>query len=377
LEIALKLQHVVAIGLVIALAVWMMIPRDRTSPADQYESVHAYAVVRAVPADSVTGNDAGTFTVRTTPVSVQNYVERVRVRGVTQATRLVNVRAETSGKVIATPVARGARVRQGDLLCELAVDSREADLQEARSREEQAKIEYEGALDLQTRGLTSRASIAQLKAALDSSIAATQRAELALKRTRIVAPFGGIMESRAVEVGDLMDNGGSCGTLLDDTPMLLTGEMSEQDVARVLPGTDVAATLVTGESVQGKLTYISRAADPASRSYRIEVELAPTEFPIRHGLTAEIYIAGEEIQAHLILPSALTLNDAGATGVKLVGSDNVVQFAEVNIVGESTGMNPGFWVTGLPARASVITLGQEIVFAGQRVETARPDSGGN
>jgi len=372
-----KLQHLVAIGLTIALAVWMLMPHDRTSPADQYESVHTDAVIRAVPADSVVGNDAGTFTVRTTPVSVQDFVQRVRVRGVTQATRLVDVRAETSGKVIATPVLRGARVKQGDVLCELAVDSRAADLQEASSREEQAKIEYEGALDLQTRGLTSRASIAQLKAALDSSSAAAQRADLALKRTKIVAPFSGIMESRAVEVGDLMDNGGSCGTLLDDTPMLLTGEMSEQDVAKVSPGASVMASLVTGEAVQGKLTYISRAADPATRSYRIEIELASTEFPIRHGLTAEIYIAGTEIQAHLITPSALTLNDGGATGVKLVGSDNVVQFAEVNIVGESTGMNPGFWVTGLPAQADVITLGQEIVFAGQTVETARPASGSN
>ena len=373
----MKLQHVVATGLIIALAVWMLVPHDRTSPADQYESVHADAVVRALPADSAIGNDAGTFTVRITPVLVQNFVERVRVRGVTQATRLVDVRAETSGKVITTPVLRGARVKQGDVLCELAVDSRATDLQEARSREAQAKIEYDGALDLQTRGLTSRASIAQMKAALDSSIASAQRAELALKRTKIIAPFSGIMESRAVEVGDLMDNGGSCGTLLDDTPMLLTGVMSEQDVAKVSPGASVNASLVTGETVQGKLTYISRAADPASRSYRIEVELAPSEFPIRHGLTAEIYIAGEEIQAHLITPSALTLNDSGVTGVKLVGSDNVVQFAEVKIVGESTGINPGFWVTGLPAQADVITLGQEIVFAGQKVDTARPASASN
>jgi multidrug efflux system membrane fusion protein len=372
-----KLQHIVAAGLIIALAAWMLIPHDRTSPADKYDFVQTDAVIRAVPADSVMGNDAGTFTVRTTPVSVQNFVERVRVRGVTQATRLVDVRSETSGKVIATPVLRGARVKQGDVLCELAVDSRAADLLEARSREEQAKIEYEGALDLQTRGLTSRASIAQMKAALDSSMAATQRAELALKRTKIIAPFSGIMESRAVEVGDLMDNGGSCGTLLDDTPMLLTGVMSEQDVAKVSAGASVMASLVTGETVQGKLTYISRAADPASRSYRIEIELSPSDFPIRHGLTAEIYIAGEEIQAHLITPSALTLNDAGATGVKLVDSNNVVQFAQVTIVGESTGFNPGFWVTGLPAQANVITLGQEIVFAGQKVNTAGLSSGSN
>jgi membrane fusion protein, multidrug efflux system len=299
----------------------------------------------------------------------QNYVERVRVRGMTQATRLVNVRSETTGRVIGTPVARGARVKQGDILCELAMDTRESDLQEARSRQAQAQIEYDGALDLQNRGLTSRAAIAQLKSALDSAMAATQRAELAVKRTRIVAPFSGVMESRHVEIGDLMDMGGTCGTLLDDTPMLLTGVMSETDVAKVTPGASVMATLVTGETVQGRLTYVSRAADSSSRSYRIEAEISPAGFPIRHGVTSEIFISAAEIRAHLIPPSALTLNDAGAIGVKLVDARNTVQFAEVRIVGENSGFDPGFWVTGLPTQANVITLGQEFVFPGQQVTT--------
>ena len=78
-----------------------------------------------------------------------------------------------------------------------------------------------------------------------------------------------------------------------------------------------------------------------------------------------------EVPAHLIPPSALTLDDAGATGVKIVDQENTVRFAEVQIVGEDTGMNPGFWVTGLPTRANVIVLGQEIVFPGQQVVTER------
>ena len=183
----MKLQHFVALGLIVVLAVWLLLPHERTSPGDQYESAPLDTSVRAVPADSDVAIDSSNFTVRVSTIDVQDYVERVRVRGVTRANRLVNIRAETSGRVVATPVARGARVKQGDVLCELAVDTRATDLQEARSRQEQAQLEYNGALDLQSQGLTSRANIAQLKAALDSAIAATQRAELALQRTRLPA----------------------------------------------------------------------------------------------------------------------------------------------------------------------------------------------
>jgi len=213
--------------------------------------------------------------------------------------------------------------------------------------------------------------LAQLKAALGSSTAAVKRAELSLQRTRITAPFAGIMETRDVEVGDLMDMGGKCASLLDDTPMLLTGLVAEQDVGKLALGAPVSATLLSGESVTGKVTYVSRAADSTSRSYAIEVEIDPTEQPIRQGITAEIYIAASETQAHLVPASALTMDDAGLVGIKHVDASNLVHFAPVTIVGENTSVDPGMWVTGLPASVLVITHGQEVVFDGQ---TVVPDS---
>ena len=218
--------------------------------------------------------------------------------------------------------------------------------------------------------MQSRVGIAQLKTTLDAAVAAVKRAELALERTQITAPFAGIMETRAVEVGDLMDMGGTCATLLDDTPMLLVGLVTEQDVGKLVLGAQVSAELLTGEQVQGELTYISRAADPTSRSYAIEVEIAGSENSIRQGITAEIFVAASETPAQLIPPSALTMNDAGAIGVKLIDQTNVVQFAEVKVIGENTSVDPGMWVTGLPSSSVLITHGQEIVFPGQ---TVNPD----
>ncbi len=367
----MKIKHVTAIALVVVVAVWMGWPRERGALDDGYALPASDAAVTAVAGNAPITSDNQTFTVRVARIDAQSYVQQVRVRGQTKAFRLVDVRAEAAGRVVATPVARGARVNAGDVLCEIAIDTRATDLQEAISREEQARMEYQGALDLQARGLQSRVGLAQLKAALDSSTAAVKRAELSLQRTRITAPFAGIMETRAVEVGDLMDMGGQCASLLDDTPMLLTGLVPEQDVGKLVLGAPVRATLLSGESLSGKVTYISRAADSTSRSYAIEVEIDPTEQPIRQGITAEIYIAASETTAHLVPASALTMDDAGLVGIKHVDASNLVHFAPVTIVGENTSVDPGMWVTGLPASVQVITHGQEIVFAGQ---TVVPDS---
>ena len=221
----MKSKYAVTIGLTVVVVIWMLLPRERGAFDDGFALPENDTTINAVGNDGTITNDNESFTVRVASISAQNYQARVRVRGQTKAFRHVDVRAEVSGRVVATPVARGARVEAGDLLCEIAVDTRAADLQEARSRQEEAQMEYNGALDLQERGLQSRVGIAQFKAALDASTAAVTRAELNLNRTRITAPFAGIMETRAVEVGNLMDMGGTCASLLDDSPMLLIGQV--------------------------------------------------------------------------------------------------------------------------------------------------------
>ena len=281
---------------------------------------------------------------------------------------MVDVRAEQSGRVVATPAARGSRVNTGDVLCEIAVDNRQTDLNEAISRREQTQMEYTAAQDLQRQGLQSQIALAQAKAAYESAVAAVERATLALDNTRVRAPFEGIVETRPVEIGDLLDRGGICATIMDDSPMLLTGLVPEQDIGKIELGATVRASLLTGEQVNATVTYVGRAADVQSRSYRIEAEVSPDSPRIRDGITAEVLIAASQAQAHRIPASALTLDDNGSIGVKLLDGNNLVSFMPVRIIGDDPAqVNGGIWVTGLPPQVSLITHGQEIVFAGQRV----------
>ena len=211
--------------------------------------------------------------------------------------------------------------------------------------------------------------VAQLKAALESAKAAVARAELAIEKTQIVAPFDGIVETRTVEMGDLLNIGTVCASILDDTPMLLIGLVPEQDVQGLNEGSNVTGKLLTGEIVHGLVTYVARAADPISRSYRIEIEVDEKYENLRDGITAELMVDGEEIFAYRIPSSSLTLDDQGIVGVKVINSNSVVQFKNVEIVGDETNqIDPSIWVTGLSGKATLVTVGQEIVFPGQIVE---------
>ena len=363
----MKKQQLVAIVIFLAVVAWMIIPREQVSTAGE---AGAGVVVSAAPEGSNVGESIETPLVRTLTVDERDYTQQIRIRGRTQAFRHVMVRAEESGKLISEPVARGARVSQGDVLCELAIDARDANLSESLSRLEQAQFEYNASLDLQKRGLQSDVIVAQQKAAVAAAEAAVNRAELALSRTKILAPFDGVVETRTVELGDLLSVGTVCASVLDDSPMLLVGLVPEQNITALAVGSQVEAELGTGMRVTGHVTYLARAADTSSRSYRIEVQVDNSNADIREGITAELLVDARDLRAHQIPSSALTLDDSGEIGVKILDRNNVVQFQRVTIIGDSSNqLNPGVWVTGLSGNATLVTIGQEIVFPGQRVDS--------
>jgi multidrug efflux system membrane fusion protein len=363
----LKKQQLVAIVIFIAVVAWMLIPREGISTAVEAKPD---VVVSAAPEGSNAGEGLETPLVRTLAVSEEDYTQQIRIRGRTQAFRHVMVRAEEPGKLISEPVARGARVSQGDVLCELAIDARDANLSESLSRLEQTQFEYKASLDLQKRGLQSEVIVAQQKAAVSAAEAAVSRAELALARTKILAPFDGVVETRSVELGDLLNVGAVCASVLDDSPMLLVGLVPEQNVTALEVGSLVEAELGTGMRISGHVTYLARAADTSSRSYRIEVEVDNSNTNIREGITAELLVDAQDLRAHQIPSSALTLDDTGEIGVKILDRNNVVRFQRVTIIGDSSNrLNPGVWVTGLSGSTTLVTIGQEIVFPGQRVDS--------
>ena len=365
----MKKQQLVAIAIFIAVVAWMLIPREGISTAGEAKPV---VVVTVAPEGSNAGEGLETPLVRTLAVSEEDYTQQIRIRGRTQAFRHVMVRAEEPGKLISEPVARGTRVSQGDVLCELAIDARDANLSESLSRLEQTQFEYKASLDLQKRGLQSDVIVAQQKAAVSAAEAAMSRAELALARTKILAPFDGVVETRSVELGDLLNVGAVCASVLDDSPMLLVGLVPEQNITALEVGSLVEAELVTGMRIGGHVIYLARAADTSSRSYRIEVEVEVdnSNTSIREGITAELLVDAQDLRAHQIPSSALTLDDTGEIGVKILDRNNVVQFQGVNIIGDSRNrLNSGVWVTGLSGTTTLVTTGQEIVFPGQRVDS--------
>lgn len=289
---------------------------------------------------------------------------QVVVRGRTEMRRSVEVKAELPGRVVQVLAEKGARVKTGDVLVKLAVDDRAAWLAEAEATVRQRQIEYSAAKALAEKGYRAETKLAEAAALLDAAKAKVKRMEVEIGKLTIRAPFDGVVETRAAELGAFLKDGSPVASIVDEDPFLVVAQVSERDVGRLKLGQPGRARLVTGEEVEGRLRFIATSADPATRTFRVELEVPNRERRLRDGVTAELQLAAETVPAHFISPAVLTLNEKGAVGVRTVDTDGVVDFRPVAIAADSA---DGVWITGLPERITVITVGQESVKTGDRV----------
>lgn len=287
------------------------------------------------------------------------------LRGRTEAIRAVAVRAETGGRVIQAPAMEGQRVAEGDLLCRLDVDARQAALDQARADLRAAQQEYEGAVSLSDRGFRSQNSVAALEAVRDGARARLEAAQQEMANTFIRAPFDGWFDQREAEIGDFLAPGEPCGLVLQLDPLLAVAQVTEDDVGSLETGMGGRARLITGETVDGELRRIARRADPATRTFRAELAIANPEGNLRAGVTTEIIIPLASRPAHLVPTTVLALNDAGEIGVRILEGENIVRFLPVQWLSDDSG---GSWVSGLPDPARVIVQGQDFVEDGATVD---------
>lgn len=318
----------------------------------------------AAAEERITGADAeGVISVVAMHSVAQPVESGVLLRGRTEAARQVDVRAETSGLVVSEPLRKGALVEAGQVLCRLDPGTREAQLAEARARLIEAQVNAEAAEKLAEKGFASETRAISAIAALQSAQAAVQLAEKEIERLSIKAPFAGLLESDTAELGSLLQPGAACARIIQLDPIKLVGFAPETETAKIRLGAPAGGRLATGQEVFGKVTFVSRSADPTTRTFRIEVEVANPDMHIADGSTAEIFVAFAGEKAHLIPQSALTLNDEGALGVRTVEGD-IARFVPVSILRDTT---DGVWLRGLPDEADVIVVGQEFVIDGRKV----------
>jgi multidrug efflux system membrane fusion protein len=350
----MKLSRVAAVGLVAAAAAWIgsgyLLPRE-----------HGHSTA------AITSETAGEKPFRVAVIRTETvpHSRKLTLSGRTEADRKVMAVARTNGVVSEIKVRRGDIVKEGDVIAILSDEAREAQVIQARSRLEQKRTERQAREKLVERGISPRLGLYDFEAQEKAAEAALAAAEAERERGRVLAPWSGIVMDIPTEVGQGLLPGKEVAQIVALHPMLAVVEVAERRLAGIKVGQTAEIRLVTGHIAVGRVRFVSKAASPVTRTYRVDVEIENRDGAIPDGITAEVAIPLEPVPATRIPRSALVFSSGGELGVRVVRPDNKVQFIPVGLVEDE---QQYMWVDGLHSGLRLIVQGQDFVREGQVVE---------
>ena len=251
------------------------------------------------------------FSVQSVISSAVEYQPLIKLKATTKSEARVDVKAKTSGEVVAIGANQGKFVAKDTVLCSLGV--------------------------------------------------------VEVNRTQVKAPFSGFIE-QIVKPGNFLERGQVCATIIQLNPISFIAGVPEYDINKVRVGQKVNLELVTGQKINGKLTFVSKSASPDTRTFIVESQIENPQGLVKDGLTANMTIEIDKVKAHKISPSILLLNDGGKLGIRIVINSKIAKFIEITILEDS---EEGLWVTDIPEDVEIIIQGQGFVEDGQEVLTNR------
>jgi len=311
-------------------------------------------------------------------VMVQNLVAkpiviRVHLNGHTIEARRVVLKAKASGRILSLLVPKGKKVNGGQDLVLIAPEDRLARLAEAKAKLNQRSLELAASTKLEAKAVKSQNALAASTADYESAKSALARIEQEIADTHIKAPFEGILEETFVEAGDVVGVGDKVATLIELDPLKIICNISEKDISRIKMGGEAETTLpsLKEQQLSARVTYIAKAADPQTRTYRVEMQTVNPDMAIPAGLTARVIFPTDRANGYTLSPATISLRDDGTVGVKVVEAGKVA-FHPIQVLETRP---EGFLVTGLPDQVTLITTGADFVKEGQSVETSTTPQG--
>lgn len=310
-----------AAGVLVAAAVWLFRSAPAAEAAREVERRQGEVAsagedaVRPPPALTVDG-----LTLRPTEAA-----RIVDVAGELRAVREVVVGAEIEGRVVEVVAVEHLPVAEGEVLVRLdpelpqaAVARARAALRSAEARRELADTELERRRELSERGVASTAELDRTAseartaaASVEEARAALLDAETRLAKTRIRAPFAGVVSRLDLEPGAYVRPGEGVADLVDLSELEIEVGVSDQDILALRDGAParVAVEAVHGRWFEGRVVRPGRTADPVTRRYPVPVRLANPDRLLLPGMIATVRFELGEARPVLQVPRRALLRE--------------------------------------------------------------------
>ncbi len=316
---------------------------------------------------------------RSAPVELREVELSLSAEAVVEAVHQSTVASQIAGRIVDLRFDVGERVKKGDVIAR--IDERAATqavaASEAQVRSSEATLTNARAQYLRSRQLFEQNFISQ--AALDKSEADFKAAESQMKAmlagagqaatersfATIVAPYGGVVSARYVQLGEMATPGKPIMTGFDPSSLRVTATVASSEVPAIQAAARARVEIPSARRwVEAKSITVVPSADPRTHSTEVRIDL-PADVPgIYPGVFARAhFVTGTA--PRLMVPRAAVVHRGELTAAYVLGESGAPQLRQLRLgtvadehgIEVLAGLKPGERVALDPVRAGMATAG--------------------
>ena len=301
--------------------------------------------------------------------------ERIRTTGTLQADESVELTSEASGKITHLRFGEGARVEAGELLVQINDAELQAEKQRLEHELQLARDRAERQKRLLAEGGVSQEEYDATVNEVDVLEADLQLVEARIEKTKVRAPFDGVVGLRAVSEGAYVSPQTRITTLQRLNPIKVNVSVSEKYASRVGPGQSIAFSVRGREGQMAGTVYATNTqVDPDTRTLQLRARAPNPDGTLRPGMFADVTVTLGTVDDAIVVPSFAVVPTLGGQRVFVVENGaaqpkNVTLGVRTDSTVQVTG--------GLSLRDTVITSGIQEMRAGLPVQIENIENRGS
>lgn len=314
--------------------------------------------------------------VETATVQLSTVTDRFESVGSIDASEMITVVSEIDALVIALPFREGAPINKGDLIAQLDDSKLAAEVAKAEATVEQRRASYERVKSVVDQKAAAPQDLDDAAAELKRAEAELAFAQANLDKTRIVAPFSGVVGARRVSPGAFLRAGSAITDLTQFETIKVTFSAPERYYPSLTRGSEVqvSTTAFPDFVLKGTIDVVEPMIDQATRSVKIIAKVQNPDGKFRPGMSANVTAVLQERHQSMSIPDEAIFAEGNQTLVFIVSPDSTAVRTPITI---GTRMSDAVEVLqGLKAGDRIVRAGHQKLYDGAKVMpvTTQPES---
>lgn len=261
--------------------------------------------------------------VSTITINKKPFSHHVDVRGAVQSRNNVLISAETPAAVQNILVVEGQQVRKGQLLITQDGEVLNRTIKELESSLELATTMYERQKKLWEQNIGTEVQYLEMKnrkKSLELKLATTKSQ---LNKTRLKAPFNGVVDMIDVRVGEMAQPGMPILRLVSMSNMYIKADVSESFIGKFHKGQKVKVYFPsTDYTIHSKISSIGQVINPNNRTFEIEISLPANGAKVKPNMITILTLVDYENKNATVVPTNIIQSDRMGKFAFIVGEED-------------------------------------------------------